>query len=401
MLFRFDSKEKKQQFLISYIAFIINGMLALSIGSLLPFIRDARGIDYAFGGMIVSLHSVGNLISSFAAGTLPVLIGRKKTILLFNSCFALAFALVIFGKSPISVAIAFFITGLARGASSNFNNAVINSLAPGKAWLINGLHAMFAIGAFSFPLILSFVTATNVDNWVLACYFMLAMGILNFILYAIDPIEDKVTKTTDGKKKAADTSLSFFKEPLFWLATLTLFFYLCVEQGVIGWLVTYFKDSGLLKSSVAQIMPSLQWIMILLGRLTAAYLSTKMTKSTLLRVMGTGFVVFFFVLLFSRTTPLIVLGVMGFGFSMSGIYGTIVSVAGKLIEKYTMAWSFLLTLASLGSILMPYVIGQIAETAGIVSGMSSLVVVITIDICMILCLTTYIKKHNMEEQGEF
>lgn len=396
MLINFDSKEKKQQFIISYIVFVINGMLALSIGSLLPFIKEARGLDYAFSGLIVSLHSVGNLISSFAAGTLPIFIGRKKTILIFNSFFALAFVLIIFGKSPVTLAIAFLITGLARGASSNFNNAVINSLAPGKAWIINGLHAMFAIGAFSFPIILSVVTRTNTNNWVLVCYFMLIMGILNFILYAIDPIEDKVVKKTDGKKEGADTSFTFFKEPLFWLCTLTLFFYLCVEQGVIGWLVTYFKDSGLLKSSVAQIMPSIQWIMILLGRLTAAYLSTKMEKTKLLRLMGAGFVIFFFVLLFSRTTWLIVLGIVGFGYSMAGIYATTISFSGKLIEKYTMAWSFLLTIASMGSILMPSVIGRIAENAGIVSGMSSLVVVITIDVCLILLLTGYVNKHKNE-----
>lgn len=396
MLINFDSKEKKQQFIISYFVFIINGMLALSIGSLLPFIKEARGLDYAFSGLIVSLHSVGNLISSFAAGTLPIFLGRKKTILIFNSFFALAFALIIFGKSPLTLAIAFLITGLARGASSNFNNAVINSLAPGKAWIINGLHAMFAIGAFSFPIILSVVTRTNTNNWVLVCYFMLVMGIMNFILYAIDPIEDKVVKKSNNNKEGVDTGFSFFKEPLFWLCTLTLFFYLCVEQGVIGWLVTYFKDSGLLSSSAAQITPSIQWIMILLGRLTAAVLSTKMEKSKLLRLMGFGFVAFFFVLLFSRTTPLIMLGIMGFGFSMSGIYATTISFSGKLIEKYTMAWSFLLTLASMGSILMPTVIGAIADNAGIQTGMSSLVVVILIDICMILLLTEYAKRHKEE-----
>ena len=49
---------KKKQFLFTYVTFGINGMLALSIGSLLPFIRDAKGLDYAFSGMIVSLHSV-------------------------------------------------------------------------------------------------------------------------------------------------------------------------------------------------------------------------------------------------------------------------------------------------------------------------------------------------------
>lgn len=37
-------KVKRQQLICSYGVVIINGMLALSIGSLLPFIRDARGL---------------------------------------------------------------------------------------------------------------------------------------------------------------------------------------------------------------------------------------------------------------------------------------------------------------------------------------------------------------------
>lgn len=43
-----QDKIKKKQFLCNYSVFLLNGMLALSIGSLLPFIRDARGLDYAF-----------------------------------------------------------------------------------------------------------------------------------------------------------------------------------------------------------------------------------------------------------------------------------------------------------------------------------------------------------------
>lgn len=40
-----QDKIKKKQFLCNYSVFLLNGMLALSIGSLLPFIRDARGLD--------------------------------------------------------------------------------------------------------------------------------------------------------------------------------------------------------------------------------------------------------------------------------------------------------------------------------------------------------------------
>lgn len=386
------NREKKMQFLCSYGVFIINGMLALSIGSLLPFIRDARGLDYAFCGLIVSLHSVGNLISSFAAGTLPVFLGRKKSILLFNAFFAISYLMIIFGNSSLLIALAFFMTGLARGATSNFCNTTINSLAPGKAWIINGLHAMFSIGAFIFPILLTVLTAVNVENWIYACYFMLAMGVISWLLYYLIPLEqDRMERQEKG------SNFGFFREPLFYLCTATLFFYLCAEQGVIGWMITYFKDTGLLDPSLSQITASVLWIMILAGRLTTAWLSTKVPKGRLLLVMGVGIVLFFFLLLFGRSTPWIVFGIMGFGYSMAGIYPTTVSFTGNIIEKYPIAWSFILTLASIGSIVMPSIIGRIAESAGIFYGMSSIVAVVFIDMGCIIGLVSYVRKNHVAQ----
>ncbi len=471
----FENKRKKQQFILSYITFMMNGMLALSIGSLLPFIRDARGLEYTFCGMLVSLHSVGNLLSSFFAGALAVKIGRKKSILLFNASYALAYLMILIGGNPVCLALAFILTGMARGATSNFSNMTINNLAPGQAWILNGLHAMFSVGAFLFPIFLTVLTAGAVGRWRIACVFMLAMGILSWLLYRAMPVDEmpqlmeKVhrdgeregaesgnrenTDRIDGGRENADrvncgrenadridggrenadrincsrenvnridghresedrnvsgrktedsTSVgkdgkrsgSFFGEPMFILCTATLFFYLCVEQGVIGWLVTYFKDTGLLNPSLSQIMASVQWVMILAGRLTTAYLSTRLEKTKLLRVMGIGLIVFFLVLITGRTTPQIVIGIMGFGYSMAGIYPTTVSFAGKLIQKYPLSWSFMLTIASLGFILMPSVIGRIAESVGIFYGMSSLVVVIVIDMTLIIGLTAYRKRKE-------
>ncbi len=210
----FGNREKNKQFYLNYAVFVINGMLALSIGSLLPFIRDANGLSYAFCGMIVSLHSVGNLFSSFAAGALPALIGRKKSILLFNSFFAIAYLMILLGKSPAPIALAFFLTGLARGATSNFCNASINNLAPGKAWIINGLHAMFSVGAFLFPILLTLLTMNDGSRWIYACYFMLAMGILSFGLYVLMPTEERPGEKAAKKEK----NFGFLKEPLFYMS---------------------------------------------------------------------------------------------------------------------------------------------------------------------------------------
>ncbi len=384
--------EGKRQLLFTYFAFMLNGVLALSIGSLLPFIREARGLDYAFAGMIVSLHSVGNLISSFASGTLSVWIGRKRSILLFNACYALAYVLIIYGNSNFSLAAAFLMTGLSRGASSNFGNYTVNNLAPGKAGYLNGLHAMFSIGAFSFPIFLTVLTRTDSGKWISACYFMIVMGILSFLLYFLCP----VLTEAGGEKEtnSAENKFGFLKEPLFYLCTLTMFFYLCVEQGVIGWLITYFVDTGLLSNSLSQLMASVLWLMMLAGRLTAAWMSEKVKKEKMLLIMGIGFVCFFFLLLLCKNTVPIIIGIMGFGYSMAGIYPTTVSFCGRLIQKYAIAWSFILTTASLGSILMPVIIGRIAQSAGIAYGMSSIVVVVLIDLALIAALNVYVKLHK-------
>ena len=148
-------------------------------------------------------------------------------------------------------------------------------------------------------------------------------------------------------------------------------------------MITYFKDTGFLPASLSQMTASVLWVMILAGRLTTAWLSTRMQKEKLLPIMGVGLVCFFFLLLFSRSTVWIVIGIMGFGYSMAGIYPTTVSFAGNLIEKYPIA-----------SIVMPSIIGKIAETAGIFYGMGSIVVVVFIDMVCILALVRYLKKQN-------
>lgn len=388
----FKTSDENRQLYFTYLTFMLNGLLALSLGSLLPFIRESRGFHYGFAGMIVSLHSAGNLAAGFAAGALPAVIGRKKSILLLNACFALAYVLIIAGRSNGSLALAFFMTGLARGASSNFANFTINSLAPGKAGFLNGLHAMFSVGAFSFPVFLTVLTQTDRSRWIYACYFMVCMGILSWILYYLIPVKEE-----DTKKEKAAGYFGFLRDPLFYICTLILFFYLCVEQGVIGWLITYFTDTGLLSDTLSQLMASILWIMMLAGRLTSAWAAGRMRKEKLLLIMGAGFVCFFFWLLCSRHTVPIVIGIIGFGYSMAGIYPTTVSFCGKLIQRYSLAWSFILTAASLGSILMPSMIGRIAQKAGIASGMSSIVVVVIIDMALIVLLNLYVKKAQANE----
>ena len=70
------------------------------------------------------------------------------------------------------------------------------------------------------------------------------------------------------------------------------------------------------------------------------------------------------------------------------------NVSGEIIEKFPMAWSYILTIASLGSIIMPSIIGKIADKKGIGPGMASVAVVVLIDLVSIIGLVIYCKKKG-------
>lgn len=386
------SGTEKKQFAACFSTFVVNGAIALSIGGLLPYIRDTYGLAYAFAGLLVSLHSVGNLISSFVAGLLPLVLGRRKSIVCFISMVVIAYLLLANTKSPAFLALAFLMTGLGRGAVSNFNNTIISEIAPGKAWAMNTLHAMFAIGAFSAPLAILLFTGNPALGWRAMCWFMAVCCGVELLIYCCMPLpKDRVERAASGVK-----NFEFLKKPSFLLGTGTLFFYLCAEQGVIGWMVTYFKDTGLMSAGYAQGMASVLWVLILAGRLTAAALSRTVRRSTLLAGMGVGFLAFFLVVLLGRSLPVITLGIAGFGFSMAGIYPTVVALSGKTIKTYPLAWSFMLTIASFGSILMPSVIGAIADNLGLFAGISSIVVALVLAVCLITATVLYCRRVGEE-----
>lgn len=367
-------------FIRCYYIFFVNGILTLLIGSLLPFIRDTYGLNYQIGGFLVSAHAIGNLVSSFLGGILPIKLGRKKTLLLLGSFGVIAFVLMTQTGNPALLILAFFFTGVNRGAVSNFNNAVINEVATGKAWALNLLHAVFSIGAFLAPFLVLLFTRDNPNHWIYvalteAILILSSMMIVFFM---------KVPNNYPAQKSAGKTDWAFLKNKFFIVATGIIFFYLCAEQSINGWLVTYLHDSGVLNSQFSQIMTSVLWIVILIGRVLTAFISTKIKKQHLLMGTSIGYVVFALILLFVHHPIFTSLGVIGVGLFMAGIYATTIASIGDIVKQYPMSLGILLTIGSFGAIIMPSIVGTVAKYSGIKGGMAVIIVAIGFNMFFLL-----------------
>ena len=127
------SKEKQ---LISgtMFAFMVSGATSLALGSLIPFLRDTYDLSYEIAGMLVSLQSVGNLVSVGLMGFLPVFLGRRKSILVMAIWMAMSYLLLTtsLGGAALLPALCFAM-GVSKGGNANFANTMMSTLPGQKA----------------------------------------------------------------------------------------------------------------------------------------------------------------------------------------------------------------------------------------------------------------------------
>ena len=284
---------------------------------------------------------------------------------------------------------AFFFTEINRGAVSNFNNSVMNDVATGKAWALNLLHAFFSVGAFSAPILVLFITKNTHQNWVFVALIEAILIIISLLVVFFM----NVPNNYPAKKDSGLTDWSFVKNKYFLVATAILFTYLCAEQAINGWLVTYLKDSKVLSSEFSQIMTSVLWLVILVGRLITAILSTKVKKQYLLLGTGIGYIIFALILLFIHQSLITSIGVIGVGLFMAGIYATTISGAGEVLKKYPAALSILLTVGGLGATIMPSIVGAVAGKIGIEGGMGVIILAVCLNLFFII-FNIHIRKND-------
>lgn len=366
--------EKQQNRLIACTLFVfaVSGVSSLLMGNLMPFLRELYGISYARAGLLLSLPSWGNLASIFITGYMPTFIGRRKTVLLTSVWMCVAFALVTFGIGGGAILpLVCLMMGIARGGNTNFSNTMMSTL-PGKKSAIgyNLLHGAFAVGAVVAPLALIACTRNDPAGWRYMTAGVVVLCLVQVLVYAKMGLPaEKITKSI----KSVDRS--FLKNKSFWLGAAILFFYISTEYAIVNWLVTYFKDTGILSAEVSQLMSSLLWVVMFIGRMAGAVLVGKVSRRIILVVDGVGLTAFFLLVFFSRTQLPIFIGIMGVGLFMATIYTTALALGTQSIKGNDLGVSTMIFTGSTGGIITPAVVGMVAEKAGIQVGMGVVVLV--------------------------
>lgn len=384
-----QSMSKSHRYLMRdiFLAYLVMGIYLTLIGSALPAIKKEYHISYQVGGWMMSAQQIGYLIMGIVVSLAAKKLGAKQTYLFFGvlAFVGLAFMTVI--GNPIVLIFAMLLTGICKGSTANIGNQITSTVSNNDSSLLNLAQAFFAIGACAAPLIAMVCGA----SWRMAFGITIALGVVSFVhglRTQIGPEAFKVEET------AGKPDLRFFEKKIFWICCVLLLCYLAFEASVMGWLVTFFIDSGAVNAQTAQLLATALWGALLIGRFASAWFATRFSPQQMICVMTVGTAICFSVMMFSHSLIPMAIGTFGVGLFMAGMYGTTLGGSDNLIGQYPMCMGMFIVIPGVGSAVTQSAIGAIADRIGIRGGMYVLYVLVALMLAATVLFVAHGKKKS-------
>jgi FHS family Na+ dependent glucose MFS transporter 1 len=221
---------------------------------------------------------------------------------------------------------------------------------------MNGLHFSFGLGALLAPLlVVQAVKMSGGIRWAYVLLGLLAVPIAAFLGRLPSPPHHGA-----GGERAAKNDPAL-------VALITLFFFLHVggELSFGGWIFTYADRSGLADGTVAAYLTSAFWGSLTLGRLLGIPIASFVRPENALVgdvagcIAGTSLMI-----AFPHSRAVLWAGTVLTGLSVASIFPASFTFAERRLHMSGRVTSWFLIGASVGSMFLPWFIGQLFEAAG-------------------------------------
>ena len=362
-------KTRQKYLLVSSFFWMFSaGFLVVSLGAVSPFLIDAYGLTAGQFGIMVSSSLVGGFIFAAFSGVLIGKLGRKRTL----TCVAILSALGFLGMSTIEVLPLLYVASFFAGAGSATHSIIAMSVITEikSPFYTVMAQVFYPIGAFMSPIIAIMFSDISWKMPLITCAGILILSLV--ICWAVDLHNAQISNDAISSTQKNEP---FFKQPIFIISSALLFLYVGTESALSNWSVAYLRDIDRLSVSQAQLVLSLIWIMLAVGRIGAAFFASNIKPHKILLADGVFMVICFSALLFftsSDTSAFVILII--FGLSMSTAFPNIILNANRYISVSPNALAAIMTCSSVGAFTIPYITGIVAEQFNIAMGVNTLMV---------------------------
>jgi len=335
-----------------YLSFILLGMLTAAEGPALPGLAKNTSSTLDQISLIFVFGALGYLLGSLLGGQAYDRLPGHRVIAFTLLMITVLASLIPLMRSLISLLAVLFLLGMVKGALDVGCNTLLLWVHREKAGpFMNGLHFFFGLGAAIAPLILARVIFVTEDiQWVFWIFAILSLPMAFWLWILPEP----PSQTTQRENESA-----LFPIAPVALLVLAFLFYVGAEVGYGNWIYTYALTLGIGTKITSAYLTSAFWGTFTLGRLLGIWVSSRIHAATILFVDLLGCIASLVaILLWRDSTPILWIGTIGLGLFMASIFPTILLLAGERMRVSGAMTGWFLAGASLGSMTLPWGIGQ-------------------------------------------
>ena len=357
-----------------YLSIGILGSTTAAIGPSLPALADhtSSGLDRI--SLIFVFGSLGYLIGSYFGGRGYDRIPGHKFMAVIILALGVATALIPVAHALSLLLLFMFLSGLATGVIDvGCNIMLLWTHGETAGPFLNGLHFFFGIGSFIAPLLLAkILLATGSILWLFWILALVCVPVATLLWLLPEP----TTHMQADEKR----NTTFPVIPVVFTVLLFLL-YVGLELGFGNWIYTYTLTLGLGTAITAAYVTSAFWGSFTIGRLLGVWISTRARPLTILIMDLLGCAIGAILIMLWKDSILVLwIGTIGLGVSMASIFPTLFLFAGERMQITGTITGWFLVGSGAGSMLLPWVIGQIF----VLTGPKAMTTVLLVDIVLIM-----------------
>jgi fucose permease len=344
-----------------YLAFILLGITISAEGNTLLKLAEYTSSAIAAISWIFFFGSLGYLAGSYISGKLFDRIDGHR---LLGTALALAGAVSIFvplARTLWVLILILFVLGFFKGVMDVGCNTLLIWLHKEQVNpFMNGLHAFFGVGAFLSPLLIAWILSTTGEiYWAYWIFSAAALPIALLIWFLPSP----QPRTVPDHHK----DLPFPIAPVALMVTCFIL-YVGMEVGYGNWIYTYAVKLKLATEITAYSIASAFWGSFTIGRLAGIWISTRLRSLTILIIDFVGCLISaFLIMVFPASPTMLWIGSILLGISLASIFPTLLALAEERVHITGTITGLFLVGGSLGSMVIPVLIGQAFDRVGATS----------------------------------
>ena len=339
-----------------------------------PETVEQFGLTIADRGLLISTLFGGLLFGSLISGPLVDAMGQRGALILSQSLVAICLPFFAMASNGVLAASALFAIGLASASSNTASNALSSELFPDeRGRRMNGIAVMVGFGGLAMPT--ATVLASELVSWraVVGAGAVLAAAVAIFAtrLPGVRPLPTS-SPTLSGPTGTIAALRHFSKQSAFVWFLLLITLGGGNEASMAGWTSSFAIASGLSATTATWVLSS-HWLGVIVSRVLFSNRVDRAKEAAVERSAVLSALVLV-VLVVSSSPTLVMLGPFTVGVCMALVMPTSLAIAGERLPGNPGAlFGALLTLAQVGGILLPSLIGLVAEYTSVRAGLALLI----------------------------